>query len=125
MGASSVKRSRSGSDKTVRKSTNGTDPGLDRHAIVATALRLMDKHGVEWLSTRKLASELGVSAPALYWHFPNKDALSREVAAAAGADLETLDVGRGTPRRRLERFLDALRQHFHSHPSAIALGRRF
>jgi len=85
----------------------------------------MDERGVEWLSMRKLAAELGVSAQALYWYFPSKDALCRAVVSAAGEELGTLPLGRGTPLRRLDRYARELRAHWRTHPSVIALGRRY
>ena len=44
---------------------------LERRAIVAKALDLLDEVGMEGLSTRRLAAELGVKGPSLYWHFKN------------------------------------------------------
>src|SRR5437879_9991861 len=85
---------------------------LSAAIVVDTALRLMDEHGVEWLSMRKLATELGVSAQALYWYFPSKDELCRAVVASAGQELGALPLGRGTPRKRLERYLRGLRDHW-------------
>lgn len=46
-------------------------PPLDRVAIAAAALRLLDEVGLDQLSTRRLAAELGVKGPSLYWHFRN------------------------------------------------------
>lgn len=46
-------------------------PPLDRAAIVQAALRLLDEVGLDQLSTRRLASELGVKGPSLYWHVRN------------------------------------------------------
>jgi TetR/AcrR family tetracycline transcriptional repressor len=48
---------------------------LDRDQIVKAALDLMDEVGLDGLSLRRLAKELGVAAPALYWHFQNKQDL--------------------------------------------------
>ena len=45
---------------------------LTREKVVRTALRLLDKVGLDGLTLRKLAAELRVQAPALYWHFKNK-----------------------------------------------------
>lgn len=53
---------------------------LDRETLVTTALRLIDEGGLESLTLRKLASELGVQAPALYWHVKNKRELLDLVA---------------------------------------------
>lgn len=46
-------------------------PPLDRTAIVTAALKLLDEVGLDQLSTRRLATELGVKGPSLYWHFRN------------------------------------------------------
>ena len=35
-------------------------------------MTLADRHGLEWLSMRKLADELGVAAMSLYYYVPNK-----------------------------------------------------
>ena len=40
--------------------------------MLETAVALADRHGIEWLSMRKLADELGVAAMSLYYYVPNK-----------------------------------------------------
>jgi TetR/AcrR family tetracycline transcriptional repressor len=54
---------------------------LDREQIAKAALDLMDEVGLDALSLRRLAKELGIQAPALYWHFKNKQELLDEMAA--------------------------------------------
>lgn len=56
--------------------------GLDKDRIIRAALDLLDEAGIEGLTMRKLAEALGVQAPALYWHFPNKRALLDGMAEA-------------------------------------------
>ncbi len=53
---------------------------LDRLTVVETALRLLNETGLEGLSLRRIATELDVKAPALYWHFDSKQALLDEMA---------------------------------------------
>jgi len=53
----------------ARRSGRGT---LSREAIVAVALRLVDAGGLEALSMRAIAGELGVQAMSLYNHVKNK-----------------------------------------------------
>ena len=48
---------------------------LERRTIVERALVLMDEVGMDGLSTRRLAAELGVKGPSLYWHFKNMQEL--------------------------------------------------
>ena len=59
---------------------------LDRQTVVRAALRLLDKAGLDGLTVRKLAADLGVRAPALYWHFKNKEELLDEMATAVFVD---------------------------------------
>lgn len=59
-----------------------------RADVVDRAIAVLDEHGLDALSMRKLAADLGVQPSALYHHFANKDAL-----LAAIAD-ELLDRGR-------------------------------
>src|SRR5919106_5226050 len=48
---------------------------LSRETVLQAALRLADDSGIESLSMRKLARELGVEAMSLYNHVANKDDL--------------------------------------------------
>ena len=59
---------------------------LDRQTVVRAALRLLDRAGLDGLTVRKLAGELGVQAPALYWHFKNKEELLEEMATTVFLD---------------------------------------
>ena len=55
---------------------------LERGTIVARALGLLDEVGIEALSTRRLAAELGVKGPSLYWHFKSMRELFDHMAEA-------------------------------------------
>jgi TetR/AcrR family tetracycline transcriptional repressor len=61
--------------------------GLDRELVVRAGLRLLDEVGLEGHTLRRLAKELGVKAPALYWHFENKQELLDEMATTMLRDL--------------------------------------
>lgn len=67
--------------------------------IVTAARRLLEEQGLESLSMRRVAAQLGIQAPALYRHFPDKRELEliiieqglwesgdRNLEAVAGAD---------------------------------------
>jgi AcrR family transcriptional regulator len=49
-----------------------TRPRLTRELVLETAIRLADEGGIESLTMRKLAGELGVEAMSLYNHVANK-----------------------------------------------------
>jgi len=53
---------------------------LDRRRVADTALRLLNEVGLDGLTLRAIARELDVKAPALYWHFKDKQALLDEMA---------------------------------------------
>jgi TetR/AcrR family transcriptional regulator, tetracycline repressor protein len=53
---------------------------LTRTEIVDAAVRLLQEHGLEGVTFRRIAAELGVSAPTLYWHVDSKRALLDLVA---------------------------------------------
>jgi AcrR family transcriptional regulator len=117
-------RSMSASTATRRK-PGGRGAGLTREQIVERAIALMDAEGTAALTLRRLARELGVAAPALYWHFADKGELCREVVRTVGERLEVSSTGRGTPRRRLEHHLHAVRDHWRAHPGVLELSRQF
>lgn len=53
---------------------------LDRTRVADTALKLLNELGLDGLTLRAIAKELDVKAPALYWHFKDKQALLDEMA---------------------------------------------
>ena len=55
--------------------------GLSTEDILDAALKILRDSDLEELTLAKVAKELGVSAPAVYHHFPNKDALLAATAA--------------------------------------------
>ncbi|MEU9800384.1 TetR/AcrR family transcriptional regulator C-terminal domain-containing protein [Streptomyces sp. NPDC051000] len=58
----------------------GRPARLDRARTVETALGLLDEHGLEALTMRRLADAVGAQAGALYRHFATKDDLLTEMA---------------------------------------------
>ncbi len=64
-------------------------PLLSRSLIRDTTLSLVDEHGLEAVSMRRIAAELGVRAPSLYSHYANKDELFDDIADGIA---ETVDV---------------------------------
>jgi len=57
-----------------RTRRRGRDP-ITREAIVETALRLLDRDGLDELSMRRVADELDTGPASLYWHVGSKDGL--------------------------------------------------
>ena len=51
--------------------------------IVAAAREILDDEGLEALTMRRIAERLGIRAPSLYKHFPDKAALEAAIISAA------------------------------------------
>lgn len=65
---------------------------LSRECIIHAAGDILQTYGLQDLSIRKVASQLGVQPGALYWHFPNKQALLGAVCThILSCDLPTRD----------------------------------
>jgi AcrR family transcriptional regulator len=62
---------------------------LTRERIVETAAMLVDSEGLDAVSVRRLATELGVAGPSLYHHFATKDEILDAVVddVVAGVDV--------------------------------------
>ncbi|NJP92137.1 TetR/AcrR family transcriptional regulator [Nonomuraea sp. FMUSA5-5] len=61
---------------------------LSRAAVLEAAIRVADRGGVEAITMRKVAAELGVEAMSLYHHVPNKDAILDGVVDMVFAAIE-------------------------------------
>ena len=87
---------------------------LDRPAIVRAALDLLDQVGLDGLTLRRLGMALHVQAPALYWHFTNKQELLDEMATAmlqeSMAELDTTVPFAGTWHDFAVRYASGLRR---------------
>ncbi|WFB10320.1 TetR/AcrR family transcriptional regulator [Streptomyces sp. LX-29] len=100
-------------------------PLLSRERIVATALALVDAEGLQAVSTRRLAAELGVSGPSLYNHFTTKDEILDAVAdtVVAQVDLsmfaDDTDTDGGDWRGALLAWARSYRAALSDHPHIV------
>jgi AcrR family transcriptional regulator len=65
----------------IRAPKGGYHHGDLRSALIETGLKLLEQGSAETLSLREIAREIGVSATAIYRHFPDKDSLLSALAA--------------------------------------------
>jgi len=82
--------------------------------VLETAVTLADRHGIEWLSMRKLADELRVAAMSLYYYVPNKVELIDGMIDIVFSEIEPplLDLDWKTAmRRRAVATREALNRH--------------
>jgi AcrR family transcriptional regulator len=88
--------------------------------VLAAALAMADRTGVESLSMRKLARRLGVEAMSLYKHVANKDEVLDGLADLVVGEIAVPPVGTVWRTAMRERAISA-RQVFSRHPWAVAL----
>lgn len=95
-------------------------PLLSTDRIVRTARALVDAEGLQAVSTRRLAAELGVSGPSLYNHFRTKDEILEAVADSVSAqvDLSMFEDGRDW-RTALHDWAVSYRSALRDHPNIV------
>jgi AcrR family transcriptional regulator len=87
---------------------------LTRELVLRTALALADQGGLDALSMRNLARELGVGAMALYYHFANKEEVVDGVIDLVFGEITLPGTGpnwRAAMRVRAISVRDALARH--------------
>lgn len=91
---------------------------LSKAAVVDRALALSDSEGLDALTIRRLATELGVTPMALYWHFRSKEELLGGLADRIWAEIDTdVDETADWPQQ-LRGLLESLLRVLREHPSA-------
>jgi AcrR family transcriptional regulator len=94
---------------------------LSRERIVRTAVDLIERQGIDAVSMRRLATELGAGAMSLYNHVPNKAALLDAVADYVLSDME-LSVDPMTDWREAARSLArSFREVAHRYPRCVSV----
>ena len=94
----------------ARKPLNAYHHGDLREALVRAALREAERGGPESISLKALARQLGVSQPAPYRHFADRDALLAAVTAEAFRQFNTVlreSMRRPSKRSKLSRIARA------------------
>jgi AcrR family transcriptional regulator len=94
---------------------------LSRETVVDGALALTDAEGLEGLTIRRLATHLGVTPMALYWHFKNKDELLDALADRLWSLIDTKVDQDGPWSMRLRTLLDSMVAVLRAHPPAASL----
>jgi AcrR family transcriptional regulator len=97
-----------------------SDAGLSTQRVVAEAMRLADREGVDGLSMRRLASALGAGAMSLYYYVANKDELLDAMVDVVFAEIELPPEGTDWQSAMRRRSVSA-REVLARHPWAISL----
>jgi TetR/AcrR family transcriptional regulator, tetracycline repressor protein len=100
---------------------DGERTRLTRGAVVDRALALADQSGLDALTIRKLATELGVTPMALYWHFRGKDELLEGLVERVWSEIDTTVDPAAPWTDQLRGLLTSLLAVLRAHPAATQL----
>jgi AcrR family transcriptional regulator len=95
--------------RTPERVPRRTADPLTTEAIVAAAVGVLDAEGLDGLTMRRVAEELGVSAASLYWHVGSKDGLLDHILELVIGEIEV-------PEAEPERWQEQLKE--------VAIGMR-
>jgi AcrR family transcriptional regulator len=70
---------------------------LTRDRVLSTAVALADDAGIDGLTIRRLAEQLGVEPMSLYYHVPNKEAILDGIVELVFGEIEESAGGFGVP----------------------------
>jgi AcrR family transcriptional regulator len=101
--------------------SRGPARGLDLDAVVAAATDLADRDGLDAVTMRRLAKELGVAAMTLYTYVPGKAELVDLMLDAAYQRLLLVDTTGRPWRQRLSEVAKENRALYQAHPWAAAV----
>jgi TetR/AcrR family transcriptional regulator, tetracycline repressor protein len=94
---------------------------LSKAAVVERGLALADADGLEAVTIRRLAANLGVTPMALYWHFRSKDELLVGLADQVWAEIDVDVDPQAHWAAQLRGLLESLVRVLRAHPSASQL----
>jgi AcrR family transcriptional regulator len=91
---------------------------LTAEQVADAALDLLDREGLDALSMRRLAGELGVGTMTLYGYFRSKDELLDAVVDAAVAEREPFSF-EGSWQQQIRRLMQSSRRNLSRHPGLV------
>jgi AcrR family transcriptional regulator len=108
--------------------TRAKRPRFRREMIFAAAAELFGKQGYRGTRIEDIGAAVGMTGPAVYRHFPSKEALLAELlerfVERAQRDLQTARAAGSSPRETLERIVRASVAHAVEESDLVALAER-
>jgi TetR/AcrR family transcriptional regulator, tetracycline repressor protein len=99
-----------------------TDPSASPRArLVDVTRQMVEADGVEAVSMRKVAAEVGLAPTAIYWHVGSREDLLNAVLDEMIADLAPITARGSLPRDRIASVARFARQEFLDHIRVLQL----
>jgi TetR/AcrR family tetracycline transcriptional repressor len=111
--------------KAAKRRTRSASGALTRERIVQTAFSFVDRHGVDALTIRAIAAELGCAHTAVFWHYKSRDEMLRAVLSFAMAETSSEIPTEGPWDERAKTICRLLRRQLLKHPALFVLGSRY
>ncbi len=97
------------------------DRAVSADAVLEAAGRIVERHGADALTMRRLSDELGVAVTSIYWHVGGRDAVLDGLVDRLLARMEELPVGEGPPVERIAALARSLRATLLERPHLVGL----
>jgi AcrR family transcriptional regulator len=102
----------------------GRPAGITRAEVVAAARRMLEAGGMENLSMRRLAAELGAAPTVIYWHVGSREQLLQAVVDELLAEMQAIVPHGSSPFERLRSVAVAIRAEVRAHPYLVDLAHQ-
>jgi AcrR family transcriptional regulator len=99
--------------------------GLTQRLVAEKALQLVDTHGLDALSLRRLGADLGASPMALYTYFDDRERLLEAVTQLVYAEVSAPVDDAVGPEATVRGILESVRGAFLRHPHVLPLAARY
>ena len=103
------------------KSSAGKGTGVTAQQIVLAAVRICDDGGIDALTIRRLASDLGIGSMTLYGYFRSKEEILDAVADYVLGRFEVPSIDDPTPSAVAHEVAHAILRMMREHPSVVYL----
>jgi AcrR family transcriptional regulator len=108
-------------EKTGSAGAASTGHSVTEDKVLATAIKMIEESGVEAFSMRKLAAQLGVGTPTVYWHVGNRDQLFNRLIEKITDEFGRITPEGHTPAERIASISNTLLREVRARPQLIAL----
>ena len=111
-----------------RETVKSREPqGITAEMILDAAAKILEEEGHAAVTMRRVAGDLGVAPPTVYWHVGNKDELWSQLMDRLERDLRAVQPIGSTPAERICSVVRGLHQQLRRSPAlhglAEAMGR--
>ncbi len=95
--------------------------GITAEMILDAAVKILEEEGHAAVTMRRVAGDLGVAPPTVYWHVGNKEALWARLMDRLEQDLRCVQPVGSTPAERICSVVRGLHQQLRRSPALHAL----